>query len=178
MPRPIGAATLRLSVISLLALAACGPAHVVPLTMLVPVTVQPPIPLEVVTRESGISDPLHFSDGHSRVVFAGLEEPMGHAVATAAVPWAELHRADRPDGWQLLVELTQADVQRRSEQVVVTLGVRATLSTRQGNQYLAQTQAHCKQAAFVTPTNAAPVFYNCMMNVGRELAGWLGGVTP
>ena len=158
--------------------AGCGPIHVVPLTAAVPVTELPPAPLEVVSRESGVSDPLHFSDGNSRVIFAGLEAPLGHAVATAAVPWAELHRSERPEGWQLLVELIQADVQRRSEQVVVTLGVRATLRTRTGNRYLGQTQAHCKQAALVAPSDAAPVFYSCMMNVGRELAGWLGGITP
>jgi hypothetical protein len=52
---------------------------------------------------------------------------------------------------------------------------RATLKTR-ANVYLAQTQVHCRQAALVDPTEAAPVFYACLNDLGRELAAWLGGV--
>jgi hypothetical protein len=28
------------------------------------------------------------------------------------------------------------------------------------------------------PSDTASVFYACMMNVGRELVGWLGGAPP
>ena len=52
------------------------------------------------------------------------------------------------------------------------------LRARVGLRYLAQTQVHCRQAAVVPPSDTASVFYACMINVGRELVGWLGGITP
>ncbi len=75
----------------------------------VPVTLTagPEIPLEVVTRSTGVRDPLPV-DGAS-VSFGDVETSLGHAISTAAVPWAQAHRAQRPEGWQLTVELTQAD---------------------------------------------------------------------
>jgi hypothetical protein len=144
----------------------------------VPVTATTPreIPLEIVTRSVAVADPLPLDGGRAR--FSDLETSLGHAVASAATPWAAEHRAQRPDGWQLLVELVHAHAERRGPRLTVTLGARATLRTRVGNRYLAQTQAHCKQSGNATPSSAAPVFYNCMMSIGRELAGWLGGVEP
>jgi hypothetical protein len=170
-----GAPSVRLVALCVL-YAGCGPTALVPLTAATPITNTPSAPLEVSTRSVGVRDPLRLSG--TRVAFAGLEEPLGHAVSTAVVPWALARRDERPEGWQLLVELIQAQVSQRERQVIVTLGVRATLRTRRGNVYLAQTQAHCKQAALVGPQEAAPVFYRCMTNLGRELAGWLGGVSP
>jgi len=76
------------------------------------------------------------------------------------------------------VELEQAHAERRHGVVSVALDVRATLRTRRGHTYLAQTQAHCHQRGSVAATAAAPLFYGCMMSIGRELAGWLGGVNP
>jgi hypothetical protein len=156
--------------------AGCGASQVVPLNAAIPITHLPAVPLEITTRSTAIRDPLPL--GVSGVRFAGLEEPLGHAVATATVQWAEAHADERPGGWQLLVELVQADVERPDERVIVTLGVRATLRRRQGNVYIAQTQAHCREAAHVAPAAAAPLFYGCMMDVGRNLAGWLGGLQP
>ncbi|HZS36784.1 MAG TPA: hypothetical protein VFF06_08160 [Polyangia bacterium] len=156
---------------------ACG-SSLIPLGTAVPVTPTLPasIPLEVTTREVGVSDPLPLP--RSTVRFGGMEEPLGHAIATAVVPWAEAHRGEREGGWQLQLQLIQARVDRRGERLAVTLGVRATLVGRVGNVYLAQKQAHCHQSALVEPAEAPPLFYHCMMDLGRELAGWLGGVQP
>src|SRR6185437_13308913 len=79
----------------------------------IPVTATPgpEIPLEVVTRSTGIRDPLPV-DGAS-VSFGEVEVALGHAISSAAVPWAQAHRAERPEGWQLTVELTQADATYR-----------------------------------------------------------------
>jgi hypothetical protein len=143
----------------------------------VPVTDTTPreIPLEVITRSSA-PDPLPLDGGGAR--FGDLEVSLGHAVSTAVVAWADAHRDQRPDGWQLLVELAQARAARSDGVITVALNVRATLRTRVGHAYLAQTQAHCKERDTASPERAAPLFYGCMMAVGRELAGWLGGVQP
>jgi hypothetical protein len=168
-------ATRAALVVAVCAAAGCG-SSLVQLGNAVPVTPTPSgsVPLEVTTREVGVADPLALPG--SAVRFAGIEEPLGHAVATAAVPWADLHRGERPGGWQLQVELIGADVERRDARIEVQLQVRATLRGREGNVYLAQTQAHCREGAVAEPSQSAPIFYHCMMDLGRELAGWLGGV--
>ena len=162
---------------ALVVCAGCAPT-LIPLGAAVPVTDTPPrdTPLEIVTRSSA-PDPLPL-DG-SRARFADLEVSLGHAVATASVAWADAHRGERPDGWQLVVELVQARAERSLDGVItVTMNTRATLRSRVGHEFLAQTQAHCKERGLSTPERAAPLFYGCMMAVGREMAGWLGGVKP
>jgi hypothetical protein len=144
------------------------------LTSALPITSSPAAALEVSTRSTGVPDPVLLGG----VAYGGLEESLGHAVASALAPWAAEHAGARPGGWHLLVELIQADAERTEGRVKITLAVRATLRTRIGNNYLAQTQAHCRVATVAAAEASAPVFYNCMMSVGRELAGWLGGVEP
>jgi hypothetical protein len=156
-------------------ISACGPSHVVVLRT-TPHATPGPL-LEVVVRNGGIVEPLRISRG-SRVAYAGLEEPLERAIADAAQPWALQHAAERPGGWQLLVELTRAEAKRRGEQISLVLGVRATLRSHQGNVYLAQTQSHCEEADRVLAKDAAPLFYRCMGGLGHELAGWLGSVRP
>ena len=58
-----------------------------------PVTQTPgkEIPLEIVTRSTGIPDPLPVEG--SSVNFGDVETTLGHAISTAAVPWADAHRA-------------------------------------------------------------------------------------
>lgn len=168
----------QLACATLIVCAGCAPT-LVSLGAAVPVTDTAPrqIPLEVATRSS-VPDPLPLSFG-GNAKFGDLEASLGHAVATAAVAWADAHRGERPGGWQLLVELAGARAERSLDGVfTVTLNVRATLRARVGLTYLAQTQAHCKEHGLSTPERAAPLFYGCMMAVGRELAGWLGGVQP
>jgi hypothetical protein len=176
-------AVARMGAVCALVLGGCAAPERVPLEAAIPITSTPTVPLEVRTRSSGVRDPLPIEEAHRRrwpplLEFTGLEPSLGHAVASALVPWAEAHRDARPDGWQLLVELSEARAERAGPRMMVTLGARATLRTRAGNQYLAQTQVHCRQAALVEPTASAPLFYACLNDLGRELAGWLGGVPP
>jgi len=162
----------------LFAAASCGgSAQVVPLiaTSGVPVSLPMTAPLEIVTSSTAVPDPLPMRG--SQVSYAEVEEALGHAVATATVPWADRHheRAGAA-GWQLSVELTSADAEYDGARAVITLGVRATLRARDGNVYLAQTQAACRQGGVVPPGRGASVMYRCMNEVGHQLASWLDGV--
>jgi len=132
--------------------------------------------LEVVTRSTAVRDPLPVEG--TDVSYADLEGALGHAVSSATVPWADGHRAERPGGWQLFVEIIQADSSYESGRLIVTLNTRSTLRTRSGNVYLGQTQARCREAGLTTPDKGAPVVYSCMTHLGRDLAGWLGGIQP
>src|SRR6185312_2022349 len=135
----------------LAALSGCGggitPTTMVPLLQAagMPVTQTPgkDIPLEVVTRSTGIRDPLPI-EGTS-LSYGDVETTLGHAVSSAAVPWADAHKAQRPEGWQISVELINTDATYKGGRLLVTLGVRATLRTRSTRTYLAQTQAYCSQ---------------------------------
>jgi hypothetical protein len=159
----------------------CG-AHTTTVPLLtaagIPVSLTPSaeVPLEVVTRSTAIRDPLPV-DG-STVMFADIEGALGHAVSSAAVPWAEAHRAQRPEGWQLVVEVIQAESTFREGRLSITLNTRATLRTRVGSEYIAQTNTRCREAGLTTPETGGPVVYACMTHLGRDLAGWLGGVEP
>jgi hypothetical protein len=162
----------------LLAIASCGGStQVVPLlaTSGVPVSQPVTVPLEIVTRSTAVPDPLPMRG--SDVSYADVEAALGHAVATATVPWADRHREKAgAAGWQLSVELTSADADYDGARAVFTLGVRATLRARNGNVYLAQTQAACRQGGVVAPGQGASVMYRCMNEVGHQLASWLDGV--
>jgi hypothetical protein len=169
-----------LGVATLAALAAgCGSSRqVVPLlaTAGVPLTQPTSVPLRVVTRSTAVHDPLQL-DGHD-IFYGDVESALGHAVASATVPWADRHRGDATDrdGWQLFVEMTNADADYQDGRVVFSIGVRATLRARAGNVYLAQTQATCRQGGLAAPDQGGPIIYKCMMEIGRDLDGWLEGV--
>jgi hypothetical protein len=143
-----------------------------------PVTQTPgkEIPLEVVTRSTGVTDPLPI-DGTS-VSYGDVETTLGHAISSAAVPWANAHQAQRPEGWQIFVELTKAEATYRGGRLVVTLGARATLRTRSTRTFLAQTSGTCRQGSVIPLEQGAPVFFTCMEQMGRDLAGWLGQIEP
>jgi hypothetical protein len=144
----------------------------------IPMTVTPTsqIPLEVVTRSTAVRDPLPVTG--SDVAYADIEGALGHAVSSAAVPWADAHRAKNPEGWELLVEVIQAEAEYSDGRLIVTFNTRSTLRTRVGNEYIAQTQVRCREAGLTTPEKGGPVVYACMTHLGRDLAGWLGGVQP
>jgi hypothetical protein len=167
----------------LAALSGCGgpgPTSMVPLLQAagMPVTLTPgkEIPLEVVTRSTGVRDPLPI-DGTS-LSYGDVETTLGHAISTAAVPWADAHRAQRPEGWQIAVEVINADASYKDGRLLVTLCVRATLRTRSTRTYLAQTQAYCSQGGVIPAAQGAPVVFSCMERIGRDLAGWLGQIEP
>jgi hypothetical protein len=159
----------------------CG-AHTTTVPLLtaagIPVSLTPTadVPLEVVTRSTAVRDPLPVEG--STVSFADIEGALGHAISSAAVPWADAHRAQRPEGWQLVVEVIQAESSFREGRLSIAINTRATLRTRVGNEYIAQTNMRCREAGLTTPETGGPVVYACMTHLGRDLTGWLGGVDP
>jgi len=162
-----------------MATCACGSStEMVPLLSAagVPLTDPTEAPLRVVTRSTAVHDPLRVRG--TSVVYGDVETTLGHAVASATVPWAKAHEKAKnaDDGWELFVEVTNADAWYEDDRVVFSLAVRATLRQRSGNDYLAQTQASCRQGGIVAPQKGAPVVYGCMMEIGRTLSGWLEGV--
>ena len=163
----------------LLLIAGCGEGiTIVPLlgTAGIPLTQPTTAPLEVVTRSTAVSDPLPVRG--TDVAYGDVEAALGHAIASATVPWAERHRTPTKstDGWQLFVEITNSTAEYEEGRVIFSIGVRATLRARAGNVYLAQSQASCRQGGIVRSEKGAPVMYRCMMEVGHNLAGWLDGV--
>ncbi len=151
---------------------------VVPLLSTIGVPLTPPTlaPLRVVTRSTAVRDPLLVRG--SEAAYTDVESALGYAISSASVPWASQHRtgAGSTDGWQLLVELTSADARFDEGRVIFTVTVRATLEARAGNVYLAQTQASCRQGGIAAPDRGGPILYKCMMEIGRDLNGWLEGV--
>ncbi len=143
----------------------------------IPITVTPPgdISLEVVTRSTAVKDPLPVSG--STFSYADLESTLGHAVTTATIPWADQHKDARPGGLQLVVDVSEAAVDYTGGRLAVTISVRATLRTRRDHDYIAQTQASCRDAGLTDPSHGATVIYRCMTRLGRDLTGWLGS-TP
>jgi hypothetical protein len=140
----------------------------------IPITDTPNSPLEVVTKSTAVPDPLPV-DG-TTIWYSDLEPALGHSVSSATVPWATQHRDTNPAGWTLLVELTQARAEWHDGRLRVAFNVRATLRTRVGNNYLAQTHANCTQAGLVPADQGAPIVFTCMQRIGRDLTGWLGGL--
>lgn len=169
------------AIVCLLVVLPCqgGCAHgVIALSTAVPAVSAPSgvLPIEVIARAAGVANPLPMRGSY--LVFGAVEESLGHAIGTATLPWAEAHRPSEPEGWQLMVDLWQASAEHHRGSVTVQLGVRATLRTRDGNRYVAQTQAHCKQSQRARSSAGAETFYGCMNSLGRELAGWLESVKP
>jgi hypothetical protein len=140
----------------------------------IPITDTPNNALEVVTKATAVPDPLPVTG--SGVWYSDLEPALGHSVSSATVPWAAQHRDSNPSGWTLLVELTQAQAEWKDGRLRVAFNVRATLRTRVGNNYLAQTHANCTQAGLVPADQGAPIVFTCMQRIGRDLSGWLGGL--
>jgi hypothetical protein len=170
---------LALALLTLL-VAGCATPTMVPLLTAagVPVTATPSgqVPMEVVTRGTGVPDPLPVHG--TGTAYGDVEGALGHAVSSAVVPWADTHRDVRPGGWTLTVELTKAEASWSSGRMKTTLGVRATLRARSNNEYLAQTATYCSDSALVPAEQGAAVMYSCMSRIGRDLAGWLGGIQP
>jgi hypothetical protein len=161
-------------------LGACGGRRIVPLLSSagVPITRTPSggIPLEVVTRSTSVKDPLPVSG--SGVVYGDFEAALGHAVSSAAVPWADANRGRRPGGWQLFVEVINAEAEHDGSRLVVGITVRATLQTRVGGAHIAQTETACRDGGLVEADKGAPVLYACMTRIGRDLTSWLPSADP
>lgn len=162
---------------ALTALSGCV-SHVLPLLPEpVPLTMRADVPLEVVTKLAGAQDPLHMAG--SSWQFAELEHAVGRAVMNAAAPWADAHRAQREGGWQIQVELIKSDATIADGQARTSLGVRATLRAVVGQVFLGQTQVFSSTAGLAkNAAEAREVLWRCIGNVGRNVSGWLDGVTP
>lgn len=154
-----------------------SPPRIVPLLRSAPVTPNINAPLEVVSRATAVPDPLPVRN--SDIVYGDLEAALGTAVSTATAPWADAHKTTKigkSGGWTVLVEVTGADAELEpGGRVVIGMDVRATLRTRAGNVYLGQTDLSCRDGGLRSADEGAPVIYRCMMRIGRDLAGWLGG---
>jgi hypothetical protein len=174
--------TALLLTIAPLLVVACSAAHAQHTVKLlasagIPYTDTPPAatPLEVVTRSTAVRDPLPV-DG-SDFAYGDMEAALGFAISSATVPWAASHQPQRPEGWQLFVEITQAEAQYTPEKrLIVSFAVRATLRTRTGHFYLAQTHTACRQGGVIDVERGGTVVYACMTRIGRDLADWLGGI--
>lgn len=161
-------------------LSGCGGRQVVPLLASagVPITASPAnaVPLEVVTRSTSVRDPLPVQG--TNIVYGDFEAALGHAVSSAAVPWADKNRGRRDGGWQLFVEVIQADAEHDGTRLLVTIGVRATLRARVGGEHIGQTETACRDGGLVAPNQGAPVLYACMTRIGRDLTSWLAAAEP
>lgn len=159
---------------------ACGSRRVVPLLASsgIPITATPlgTVPLEVVTRSTSVRDPLPVAG--SSIVYGDFEAALGHAVSSAAVPWADRNRNRRDGGWQLFVEVIQAEAEHDGARLLVTIGVRATLRARVGGDLIAQTETACRDGGLVPVDRGAPVLYACMTRIGRDLTSWLAAAEP
>jgi len=156
----------------------CGARRTVPLLASagIPITATPTVPLEIVTRSTSVRDPLPVSG--SSVAYGDFEAALGHAVASAAVPWADANRTRRPGGWQLFVEVTQAEAEHDGARLLVTVGVRATLRARVGGAHIGQTETACRDGGLVEADRGAPVLYACLQRIGRDLTSWLAAAEP
>jgi hypothetical protein len=169
-----------LAVVAILASVGCGGRQIVPLlgSAGVPVTATPTtaVPLEVVTRSTLVRDPLPVVG--TPVVYGDFEAALGHAVSSAAVPWADRNRGRRDGGWQLFVEVVEAEAQHDGSRFLVSIGVRATLRARIGGEHIGQTETACQDGGLVPAEKGAPVLYACMMRIGRDLTSWLAAAEP
>ncbi len=158
--------------------AGCGPSVLIPVSAaaggpLGSDSAKSPM-LEVLMRSS-VPEPLVL--GRTGVAYSGLLSALQQQAFAVATPWVERHAAGN-SGWQILIELTQAEASYSRGRATVTLALRATLRTRIGNEHLSQTQTHCQQTAQVEAAAAAPIFQACLHDLNAELSRWLGGTEP
>lgn len=179
-PKPALSAKAATIALAIAATLGCGGRQTVPLLSSagIPVTATAAgtVPLEVVTRSTSVKDPLPVSG--TSVVYGDFEAALGHAISSAAVPWADRNRGRREGGWQLFVEVIQAEAEHDGSRLLVTVGVRATLRTRVGGEHIAQTETACRDGGLVAADKGAPVLYACMMRIGRDLTSWLAAADP
>ena len=132
-------------------------------------------PLEVIVSVAGGSDPLPVQG--RRIVYGRLPGAVGQFMEAASRPWAERHRALRPGGWQMLVEIIRSDAELQAGRLTVELEARVTLRGTVGQIHLGQTYGYCKVSDALTG-DGSPVVYQCLERMARDLAGWLEGQNP
>ena len=152
----------------LLGLCACSHAFVM-VKPEVPTWVPPAdASFEIAVRTSGAQNPLPVVG--SSVAYTDLETALSRALA------ADL----RPRSGQFLtVELTSTEAEYVAPRLSLGMSVRATLREREGNTFIAQSQAVCRASGFVAPEAGGRIVWECMTILARDLAGWMRGVpTP
>jgi hypothetical protein len=132
-------------------------------------------PLEMIVSVAGGSDPLPVQG--RRIAYGGLTGAVGRFMQSDSLPWAERHRTLRPGGWQMLVEITRSDAEVQAGRLTVELEARVTLRGTEGQIHLGQTHGYCKVAGALVG-DGAPVVYQCLERMARDLTGWLEGQNP
>jgi hypothetical protein len=163
----------------LLAFEGCVP-EVIPLRpdpASIPAATASPL-VEVIPSLSGGSDPMPVRGG--RFLFGDLAGATARFAAAAARPWAERHAADRPGGWQMLVEIVRSDAELDDWHLTVEIETRVTLRGARGPIHLGQTRGYCKVSDVISdePGAGSRVVFQCLERMGRDLAGWLEGLGP
>jgi len=98
-------------------------------------------------------------------------------MAEAARPWAGRNQGDRPGGWQMLVELVDAQAEMRAGLLTVEIEMRTTLRSHDGPIALGQNHNHCRVTG-VDARNPSSAMYQCLQKLARDLAGWLETARP
>jgi hypothetical protein len=155
---------------------ACVTPRVVPLRPTAPTdAASSPGPLHVIPYIDDAQDPLPLQGDD--VVFAGVASTLAETIRLATASWAERHRAARPGGWELRVDLIQSRAEESRGRITVELAARVTLNATIGQVYLAQTHGYCKRSDVLARDPTASV-YGCMDAMAHDLAGWIEGVQP
>ena len=144
--------------------------------VVLPAGARSPDPLMDVTGSvSGGRDPLPV-DGAS-YAFSNLTTTMTEMMAAAARPWAARHTKDRRAGWQMRIDLVDAQAELRAGLLRAEIEIRTTLRSRDGLVALGQSQNHCKVTG-VDSRDPPSAVYRCIENLARDLAGWLETAHP
>jgi hypothetical protein len=132
--------------------------------------------LEVVASTAGAPDPLPVSGAH--LAYSGVALAAGRLVAAAAAPWAARHVAERPQGWQIRLELVRAEAEAHDGELTVEIDARVTMHATAGEIHLGQTHGYCKETGELAGGDGSSVVYRCLDRLSRDVAGWLEGLNP
>jgi hypothetical protein len=102
---------------------------------------------------------------------------MTEVMAAAARPWAARHAKKRRAGWQMTIDLVDAQAELRGGVLRAEIEIRATLLSRDGLVALGQSQRHCTVTG-VDSHDPPSVVYRCLEQLARDLAGWLETAHP
>lgn len=137
---------------------------------------------EIIARAKGVRDPLPVKGAN--VAYADLERSLSQAIVHSVHPRHES---------TLMVEIVSAEATydkgdyepngsgsypMQVGRVSISFVARATLKKHEGNAFVGQTQLVCRDAELVEPAAGSRVVWNCMVQLGRDLGGWLDGIAP
>ena len=144
--------------------------------VVLPAGARSPDPLMDVTGTvSGGRDPLPV-DG-APYAFSNLTTTMTEMMAAAVRPWGARHAKERRAGWQMKIDLLDAQAELRGGLLRAEIEIRTTLRSRDGLVSLGQSQNHCKVTG-VDSRDPPSAVYRCLENLARDLAGWRATAHP